>query len=252
MTGPLVAVLGQVADGEVHAVTGRAAGCGGVAKVPLRRCRHRPARARAGRPRACPPSAAVDLGRAGAEVEVGHQPRQPQDGGRAAVGRVGGGQRGVQRLDRERDRVRVVALEEQEARDRAGVGRRGHGAPVGLEAADGLQQRQRLAVAQVRLGVLAVRRAARRAASAGPCRPTRSPRPPAGTRAPRRAASCGRSRPRTARSARARTRRPSTGRSARAARDVALQQAEVERVDRLPHLAARRRRGRCARPRGRA
>ena len=160
-----------------------------------------------------PREAGVGHRRAGAEVEVGHQPREPQDGRRAAVGRVGGGQRGVQRLDREGDRVRVVALEEQEARDRARVGRRGHGAAVGLEAADGLQQRERLAVEQVRCP-RPPRSAARRAASAAPCRRTRSPRPPAGRRGPRRAASCGRSRPRTARSARARRRRRCTGRSA--------------------------------------
>ena len=150
-----VAVLGQVADGEVHADDGPRGGLRGVAKVAagdvgideaelplddLERGRDR----------------AVDHRRARAEVEVGHQPRQPQDGGRAAVGRVGGGQRVVQRLDREGHAVRVVALEQQEAGDGARVGRRGHGAPVGLEAADGLQQRERLAVEDVRLRLRAV------------------------------------------------------------------------------------------------
>ena len=208
-----VAVLGQVADGEVHACTGRAAGCAGLPK-------YRWAMSRSTRASSCWTSPSVSRDRrvghrrAGAEVEVGHQPREPQDGRRAAVGRVGRGQRGVQRLDREGHRVRVVALEQQEARDRPRV--RAARAP----SAGRPESRRRPAAAPApgrRAGGCPRPRpsAAPRAASAAPCPRTRSPRPPAGRRAPRRAASCARSRPRTARSARARTRRRCTGRSAR-------------------------------------
>ena len=211
----LVAVLGEEADGEVHSGGGEAGGGrrGRASKVPLgdvdidlRELALNGAERAGERP--------VALRRARPQVEVGHQAADAQHGRRAAVAGVGGGQRVVQRLDRERDRVGVVALVQQEARDRPRVRGSGDRAPVGLEAADRLQQRERLAVADVLLLVVAVRRERRRAASAAPCRPPRSRRPPAGTRAPRRAASCGWSRPRTSRSARARTRRRSTGRSA--------------------------------------
>ena len=103
----------------------------------------------------------------------------------------------VQRVDAGGHAVGVGALEQQEARHRVGVGGRGHGAQIGVEAADGLQQDQRVAVRRRRRR----RPAARHAACAGPCRRSRSARRRRGSTSPRRAASSGWRRPRSARCA---------------------------------------------------
>jgi len=87
--------------------------------------------------------------RARAEVEVGLEPAEAQHWRGVAVVGVCLGERVVQRLDRGGDGVRVGALVEQEAADRARVRRCGYRAAERLEAADRLQQRQRLAVARV-------------------------------------------------------------------------------------------------------
>jgi len=60
---------------------------------------------------------------------------------------VGAFERDVHGVHRRRHGVRIGALEEQEARDRQRVGRARDRAAERLEAAGGLQQRERLAVA---------------------------------------------------------------------------------------------------------
>ena len=120
----LVAVLGQVADREVHTETGARDGLQRDRQSSAGRCRNR-RRASSNwtsssmSPR--PPSISAERARKSRSATIRLEPQHRR---RVAVGRVGGGQRVVQRLDRERHRVRVVALEQQEARDRAGVGRR--------------------------------------------------------------------------------------------------------------------------------
>ena len=123
-------------------------------------------------------------------------------GSRAARARVGGGQRVVQRVDRGGDRVRVVALEEQEARDRAArsaapaprAGRPGSRRPPAAARAPGRRARGRRPRRAGGSATRSIRSTMSAASIAAPASQERA--------APRRAASCGSSRPRTARSAR--------------------------------------------------
>ncbi len=123
VTGAVVAVLGEVADGEVHR---QACSDGGAAAAPRRssgrRCRvdprqllaHRSRRSRAGRRVV------------GERTRRGSRGRPPGGSGAAPARSCAGSSSALSsaswtRVDRRRDRVRVGALEEQEARDRPGV-----------------------------------------------------------------------------------------------------------------------------------
>ena len=133
---------------------GRATGCAGVAKVAAGDVDIDLRRARPGRPRACPPSAAVDR-RPCARGSRGRPSSATAAGPPASRGRTGRRRSARRAAPRSRtprspgSRARTA----RSARPGRALGGAGTRAPVGLEAADGLQQRQRLAVAQVRLGL---------------------------------------------------------------------------------------------------
>ena len=122
--GRVVAVLGEVADREVHQAVGqpgdRRARCrrSSGAAMSASTC----ASSRWTVPSVSPTVGALRRPRARGSRGRRSAARARRTGGEPAVARVGGGQRGVQRLDRDGHRVRVVALVEQEARDRPAFG----------------------------------------------------------------------------------------------------------------------------------
>src|ERR1700728_3376904 len=78
--------------------------------------------------------------RSALELEVGDQTAQAEHGGRGTGLVIGRLERGSERLERGRDRARVRALVEQEARDGAEARRLPDGAAERLAAADRLEQ----------------------------------------------------------------------------------------------------------------
>ena len=236
MTGAVVAVLGQVADGEVHAT--RPSVAGAPRRSSARRCRGRRATSSSWTASqvACrsPPSASARPRNSRSALR-----RCRRSTGSELRGlRVGAAERVVHGVDRRGDASRGRrARRAGSARPGSALGGAGHRAAVGLEAADGLQQRERLAVSTV----LAARRASGGSA----------------TRSIRRTMSADSMRPPAARNARGlvaqhRARgqapeqraalldvagRPSTGPTRRrGARGRRLDEREVGGVDRLPHL----------------
>src|SRR5206468_6566590 len=82
-----------------------------------------------------------------AELQVGEQPRKPENRLGSPGISVGDAQRMAGRVDRSGNRVGVAQLEEEEARDGGGVRRGRNRSSVGLEAADRLEQGEGLSVA---------------------------------------------------------------------------------------------------------
>ena len=178
---------------EVHAQAIHAAGRGGAGEVALgdvvvdlRELLLRPARS------AAPSSASVGQ-RAAAGTRGRRQAAAGAGPARSCAGCVSARSSACERVDSRRATQSGYARSKSRKRATGQrVRRRGHGAPVGLEAADGLQQRERLAApAAASSPGGSATRSIRSTMSAGLDPPARGEE----RLAPRRAASCGRVRP---------------------------------------------------------